>query len=157
FLENFRKRLYRSQNTFYNYYVLNRWFSVRIPLLGGLITGATALLLTLAVSESLLSVGTGGLLLIYSLSFCGYLSWAVLMFSDIESRMTSIERLKYYSHLPQEKNHSLVPVAGSNWPSKGEIIFEQVSVRYADHLPLVLRQLSFKIQPGEKVGLIGRT
>ena len=39
----------------------------------------------------------------------------------------------------------------------GAIQFDKVDVRYASHLPFVLRDLSFSIKPGEKVGVIGRT
>ncbi len=157
FFENFRKRLYYSQQIFYNHYILNRWFSVRISVLGGTVTGVATILLALAVQRNLVSPGMGGLLLIYALSFWTYLNWGIRVFSDIESRMTSMERLKFYSNLPAETGHSLEVPKIEEWPQKGEIIFENVSVRYAEHLPLVLKGVSFSIQHGERIGLIGRT
>ena len=157
FFENFKKRLYHSQQTFYNHYILNRWFSVRISVLGGVVTGVASILLALAVQRNLVTPGMGGLLLIYALSFWTYLNWGIRVFSDIESRMTSMERLKFYSNLPAEKGHSLEIPKIEDWPEKGEIVFENVSVRYADHLPLVLKGVSFSIRHGERIGLIGRT
>ena len=43
------------------------------------------------------------------------------------------------------------------WPEKGEIVMEDVSFRYSSDLPLVLKDLSLTIDPGEKVGVVGRT
>ena len=43
------------------------------------------------------------------------------------------------------------------WPSKGHIKFVNFSSRYREGLPLVLCDINIEIQPGEKVGLVGRT
>lgn len=43
------------------------------------------------------------------------------------------------------------------WPHEGEIIIEDLAIRYAPHLPLVLKGVSVMIKPGEKVGIVGRT
>lgn len=158
FLESFRKKLFKSQETFYNTYLLNRWFSVRIPLLGGSVAAATIVFLSVAVHNQHITAGTGGLLVIYSLSFWSFLNWGVRIFSDMESRMTSIERLKFYSNLTPEKGHALDQPARVNaWPSRGILSFENVSVRYAKHLPLVLKNVNFEVGHGERIGLIGRT
>jgi ABC-type oligopeptide transport system ATPase subunit len=44
-----------------------------------------------------------------------------------------------------------------SWPTEGAIEFENVQLRYRPELPLVLKGVSFKVRPGEKVGIIGRT
>ena len=44
-----------------------------------------------------------------------------------------------------------------DWPTAGAIEFEDVQLRYRPELPLVLKGISLKIRPGEKVGIIGRT
>lgn len=38
-----------------------------------------------------------------------------------------------------------------------QIEFKNVSFQYADNLPLVLKNISFKVKKGEKIGFIGRT
>ncbi len=40
-----------------------------------------------------------------------------------------------------------------NWPDKGGIEVDEVSFRYADDLPLVLKSLSFSVNPSQKVGV----
>ena len=41
----------------------------------------------------------------------------------------------------------------ANWPSTGEIIFHNVSIRYSDSADPVVRNLNLHIRPGEKVSL----
>lgn len=43
------------------------------------------------------------------------------------------------------------------WPSRGEIVFENISMRYRPTLEPAIENLTFKIQPGMKVGIVGRT
>jgi ATP-binding cassette subfamily C (CFTR/MRP) protein 1 len=44
-----------------------------------------------------------------------------------------------------------------SWPEKASMEFKNVSMRYREGLPLVIKNVSFKILPGEKVGIVGRT
>ena len=44
-----------------------------------------------------------------------------------------------------------------SWPSAGAIEFKNVYMSYRADLPPVLRNLSFKIFGGAKVGVVGRT
>ncbi|KAH7832364.1 putative Multidrug Resistance Associated Protein (MRP) [Monocercomonoides exilis] len=75
----------------------------------------------------------------------------------VESMMTSLERVQFYStKLPQETKRVEVEPEAS-WPSEGAVSFENVSFRYRPGLPLVLKNVSFKIRGGEKVGVCGRT
>lgn len=161
FLENFYRHLTHSQRMFYSHYMLNRWFSSRIPLVGGMISLCTALAIALSTYYGALSPGNAALLTVYSLSFWGYLNWGVRQFADIESRMTSIERLKYFARLPaeiDEAHHTFMEDSSlRHWPSRGEIEVNNLHVRYAEHLPMVLKGVSFKIKGGERIGIIGRT
>jgi ABC-type multidrug transport system fused ATPase/permease subunit len=75
----------------------------------------------------------------------------------VEARMTSVERAKFMTQLPQEKSRLIDAGEIQNWPSKGQIEFRDVQARYSEDLPLVLKGLKFKIEGGTRVGLIGRT
>jgi len=44
-----------------------------------------------------------------------------------------------------------------DWPRKGAIQFNNVDVRYREHLPLVLQNISLNIKSHEKIGIVGRT
>lgn len=67
------------------------------------------------------------------------------------------ERVLHYTKLPLEAPPTLSTDPRGIWPSEGGIIFDKVNLRYSLSGPLVLRDLSFDILPGEKVGVIGRT
>lgn len=43
------------------------------------------------------------------------------------------------------------------WPWRGEIVFEDVSLRYRANLPLALRGVSLRVPAGARVALVGRT
>jgi ABC-type multidrug transport system fused ATPase/permease subunit len=72
--------------------------------------------------------------------------------------MTSVERVKRFASLEPELEslrQEKSPVA--NWPTKGELVFQNVKARYGAHLPLILRGVSFEIKGGSRVGFVGRT
>merc|ERR1712183_50943 len=45
----------------------------------------------------------------------------------------------------------------SSWPDKGRVQFNDYSTRYREGLDLVVKNIKIDIQPGEKVGIVGRT
>lgn len=45
----------------------------------------------------------------------------------------------------------------SSWPRHPSIEFKDVTLRYRPELPQVLHALSFEIEPGQKIGIVGRT
>ncbi|WP_374033502.1 ABC transporter transmembrane domain-containing protein [Bdellovibrio bacteriovorus] len=159
FMQNFYAKLSHSNRMFYSHVMINRWFSSRIPLVGGLISMATAVGVSLSAYYGVMDAGTAGLVTLYSLSFWGFLNWGVRIFADIESRMTSIERLKFFSNLPGEVSvlKPLPEPLRPTWPEFGEISVEGLKVRYASHLPQVLKGITFKVEAGSRVGIIGRT
>ena len=44
-----------------------------------------------------------------------------------------------------------------NWPDHPNLEFKNLSIRYRKELPLILKDISFIINAGEKVGIVGRT
>ena len=76
----------------------------------------------------------------------------------LEQEMNSIERVKKYATLTQEADPVLPGDAALvQWPTAGAISFSDVELKYRPELPLVLKGLTFDVQAGEKVGIIGRT
>jgi len=158
-MEQFYNKLTYSAEMSRTHYMVNRWFSTRLPLIGAAISTSTGLLIVFSSYKGFIGAGTAGLVTLYALDFWRHLNWGVRIFSDLESRMTSVERLQFYCDLPAEKNyhgHDALEV-GDNWPLSGDLEFKNVYLRYADHLPFVLKNVSFKIKSGTRVGLIGRT
>lgn len=43
------------------------------------------------------------------------------------------------------------------WPIQGSINFRHVKLRYRANLPYALNNVSFEVEPAEKIGIVGRT
>ncbi len=159
FTNRYLKILSHYQSMFYGVILFNRWFSSRIPLLGGLISfGLVSTILVLA-RRGQISPGATGLALLYALRLWEHLNNAIRSFTMVESNLIGVERLQHFQQLDAEVDVVKLPAldAQESWPVQGEIQFDHVSARYADGLPLVLRSCHLKIPAGQKVGIIGRT
>ncbi len=157
-MNQFYEKLKLSTEMFYTNYMVNRWFSTKLPLIGAAISGSTCLLIVFSSQGQLISAGTAGLATLYAIDFWRHLNWGVRIFSELESRLTSVERLQFYSELPPEQDViGQLALISETWPENGDLEFKNVSLKYADHLPLVLKNVSFKIPSGSRVGLVGRT
>ena len=67
-----------------------------------------------------------------------------------------MERILEYLGVPQEApavvREKRPPAA---WPSNsGELVVEDLVVKYAPHLPAILKKLSFYVKPSEKIGIV---
>jgi len=47
--------------------------------------------------------------------------------------------------------------SSASWPKQGQVQFKDVYLRYRPTTELVLKKLTFTVQPGMKVGVVGRT
>lgn len=76
--------------------------------------------------------------------------------AQVELDFNSVERIVEYLEVPQEApaiiEKSRPP---AYWPSSdGGIVVEDLVVKYAKFLPDVLRNISFSINPREKIGIV---
>ena len=101
-----------------------------------------------------------GILLIYSIILQNDLIEFLIASSNFENTMIRMERslssTKIISEKPQEtlKDKSLIE---KKWPNKGKIQFKNFSVKYRPDTEIVLNNLNFEINPGEHLGIVGRT
>ena len=58
-------------------------------------------------------------------------------------------------HRQEEEDYTRT--APEFWPKDGRIEFRDVAMRYRAALPLVLDKCSFVVEPGQRVGVVGRT
>lgn len=73
-----------------------------------------------------------------------------------EINFNSVERIREYTLIEQEAKGGIQPPA--SWPSRTATIeVEKFTAAYAPHLPPALKEVSFSVQPGEKIGICGRT
>ncbi len=132
----------------------NRWLGIRLEFLGSGLICAVGIAASCGWSSSS-DMALSGLALAYASAMTSSMNWAIRSISMVENSLTSFERIERYSTTTSEPLHGKAAPLG--WPSRGEIRFQELSVRYRPHLPLALKQLTFTIPAGSRVGVIGRT
>ena len=155
----FRKSVNDALDTMDSAYFLTyanqRWLSIRLDVIGNLLVFVTGLLVV--TSRFSVNPSIGGLVLSYILTVVGMIQFSVRQLAEVENNMNSTERIHYYgTQIEQEPPLHLGEVRQS-WPEKGEIVFDNVQMRYRAGLPLVLRGLTMHVKPGERIGIVGRT
>uniref|UniRef100_A0A6B2KWS6 Uncharacterized protein n=1 Tax=Arcella intermedia TaxID=1963864 RepID=A0A6B2KWS6_9EUKA len=132
-----------------------RWLAVRLEFISTVVVTFSGLLGVL--SRGLLDEGRVGLSISYALMLSVNLSWFLRLVADLENALVSVERCVEYTRLPSEAPKVIEGTPPKNWPSAGEVIFEDVVLRYRPGLPTVLNKVSFRIKPTQKIGVVGRT
>ncbi|KEI41088.1 uncharacterized protein L969DRAFT_86336 [Mixia osmundae IAM 14324] len=149
----------RNQRAYFPSVSCNRWLAVRLEFIGSIIIFAAALLSVFGLVRSkTLDAGLVGLMMTYALSTTQALNWIVRSATEVETNIVSIERMQEYISLPPEAPEVISdnrPPA--DWPSKGAIEFVDYATRYRAGFDLILKDINFKIKPGERVGVCGRT
>lgn len=136
----------------------NRWLAVRLEFLGSIIILGAAGLSILTLKSGHLSAGIVGLSVSYALQITQSLNWIIRMSVEVETNIVSVERCLEYSTLTSEAP-DIIPDhrPPQDWPSNGEIKFNDYSTKYRPELDLVLRNINLDIKPQEKIGIVGRT
>ncbi|XP_059139698.1 multidrug resistance-associated protein 1-like isoform X2 [Physella acuta] len=132
-----------------------RWLRVRLEVLGSFIVLFAGLF---AIISSDIVGGMVGLSLTYALQITIAMNLMVQNFTDLETNSVSVERIVEYTEFaPEPEWTSKGKQPAADWPRDGEIKFENYSTRYRPQLDLVLKKVSFTVNSGEKVGIVGRT
>jgi len=136
------------------------WFSFRVNI-ASLLVIAPTITAAIIFSRNLGgSPGLMGLLIVYLLDISGLMTGFLNHYSTFESNLISFERCRAFTKVEVEKDaETKLPVTNysSSWPAKGEIELKNYYAKYRPNLPYVLKDVSFKIFGGEKVGVVERT
>ncbi len=157
------------------------FFSFQISALTSFLLLLTGLSSFYLLKFKLVSVGSIGVAFTFIMLSGGTVQTFFEWLSQLDEAFVGTERLDHYLHLPIEAGERLPSSAQfptPHWnqnspplcqPSKDfvatptsmssvpQIQFENVSFRYREDLPLVLKNISFDIKPTERIGIIGKT
>ncbi|XP_059609695.1 probable multidrug resistance-associated protein lethal(2)03659 [Phlebotomus argentipes] len=98
-----------------------------------------------------------GLAITQSLTLTGLLGWGIRQTAATSNALMSVERLLEYKQLEPEPEPVIPLKLTKFWPLCGEIIFDTVFLKYHKNSDPVLKGISFRVAPREKVGVVGRT
>ncbi|XP_070491925.1 probable multidrug resistance-associated protein lethal(2)03659 [Chironomus tepperi] len=103
-----------------------------------------------------LSGASVGLAITQSMALTMMLQWGIRQSAEVMNQMMAVERVLEYRELEPEQKE-VKKVADKNWPAEGKIEFKNVVYRYAKEIEPALKGITFTVNPGDKVGIVGRT
>ncbi|KAJ7109921.1 P-loop containing nucleoside triphosphate hydrolase protein [Mycena epipterygia] len=152
---NFYTKVDKFQSFDHVYWLVSGWLRWRYDCLGSVVVFATTIFaLWMGVTN-----GAAAIVIVQAGIFAEASRQLVRVAAQLELDFNSVERVIEYLDVPQEAP-SIIEKSRppAYWPSSsGNLVVEDLVVRYAPDLPPVLRNLSFTIDPSEKIGVVGRT
>ncbi|KAI1319284.1 hypothetical protein EDD11_004421 [Mortierella claussenii] len=156
FLSTNLVNLDNNNRTFFLMWSTNRWLHWRVDIAGASVAFITGVLVLQSWGQ--IESGWAALSLTYSLTFTGTIVWVIRIYAMNEMNLNSVERVVEYMDLEEEPP---AIIEGSrppaSWPHAGEIVIDHLTMRYAPDTPDVIKDVSFTVKAGEKVGVVGRT
>ncbi|KAG2149655.1 P-loop containing nucleoside triphosphate hydrolase protein [Suillus cothurnatus] len=153
--DRFYEKVDKFQSFDHVYWLVNGWLRWRYDCLGSVVVYLTTLF---ALSQGV-SNGSAAVVIVQAGVFAEASRQLVRVLAQLELDFNAVERVVEYLGVSQEapaiieKNR---PPA--YWPSSnGQLVVENLVVRYSPDLPDVLKNISFVVQPSEKIGVVGRT
>ncbi|XP_071113612.1 multidrug resistance-associated protein 1-like [Haliotis cracherodii] len=154
FVLKLEKRIDNFNRVSFYQLLSHRWMGIHLLVVGNVICSATSLLRNLTKrirSGALVGLGTA-----FSLDINSALGFMVITQSEMEVNLMSMDRVQQFINSPNEAalRKGQLPF---NWPDRGRLEFINYSLRYRQGRDLVLKNITFTVHGGEKIGVVGRT
>ena len=144
-----------SQRPFYLLWSVQRWLQLVLDLL----VAAVAVMLMILVSQlrGTIQGASVGIALLNVVLFSQHIKLVIQYWTMLETHIGAVARIKNFTTRTDRENSSRGEIElPPNWPNQGGMIFESVYASY-DSSRMVLKNLTMSVQPGEKIGVCGRT
>ncbi|CAD5125264.1 unnamed protein product [Dimorphilus gyrociliatus] len=158
FTDKFHAFQDRQSVAWFLYISSHRWLGRRLDTMIVIFISITAFV-TVAV-KGYLDAKLLGLSLTYCATLLFEMQYFIRQTGEVENLMVSVERILKFRCLEEEKidgDESPICEDCSFWPNCGNIKFDSVSLSYKQDNQPVLKNLTFEVKKGEKIGIIGRT
>lgn len=160
--DKYSKDLDRITSTQYHERLSSVWINFKLEIIVSVLVVLTPFLIAMVKTEGLTltsttSLAAYGTILTNIFVLGSSIPFLIFSFSEVTKGMSSVQRLIEYIEYKEHERDWEFPKAPINWPSKGEIEFKNLHIRYRPKLPLVLKGLDFRIGSHQKIGIVGRT
>ena len=152
-VEQMHRHVDRLSTARRHFWIFNRWLGLQMSFVGILFSTGTGIILL--SSESIIDTSLVGFSLTFSMGFSQAIFKAVNNFGILETYMDAAGGIIRYTELETEEQGG--NEVTEDWPSKGEVEVNRLEVAYSPDLPLVLKDVSFTIRAGQRIGIVGRT
>jgi ATP-binding cassette, subfamily C (CFTR/MRP), member 4 len=147
-------------SAFFAFMSTTRWLNFRLESITVALLALACFLAVLLNDQRWLNVNpsTLGLSLTLLLQMSGLLQWFTRQSSELINQMVAIERMLMYADLPSEAPLDLPEdEVLIQWPGQGRLDVCDLSVRHRTNLPPALSGLTFHVESGQRLGIVGRT
>ncbi|XP_072965650.1 ABC transporter C family member 8-like isoform X1 [Typha angustifolia] len=157
FIKNNLQLIDTDATLFFHTIAALEWVLLRVEVLQIFIIVTSSILLVF-VGKGVVTPGFLGLCLSYALTLSSAQVFATRFYSNLETYIISVERIKQFMHIPPEPAAVLTGRRPPpSWPSEGRIDLENLKVKYRPTAPFVLKGITCTFTAGKKVGVVGRT
>ncbi|KAI0484717.1 ABC transporter [Xylariaceae sp. FL0804] len=146
----------------------NRWVALKVDMVTTLVTVAAG---AIAVSKvGLVAAGIVGFSLSNAINLSQLIIVLVRSSNQLEVELQSFNRVQEYASVePEEKpdeyadanaysdDPEVSPTIPENWPRTGEVEFRNVTIKYDEDGPDILKNINLKFAAGERVAVVGRS
>ena len=161
FQNKFYKTLYEHLLVASYKFGVNNWYSLYLDICACVYL--MFIVIFACVYREWFTPGMIGLMLKYSFSFCEQMCGVFEEMSNIEKAMVNYERCDAYMKIIQEKydeqeNNVYIKQKETKYQMETpSITFDSYSMRYRPNTDLIFDNVSIKINPYEKIGIVGRS
>ncbi|KAG1834405.1 P-loop containing nucleoside triphosphate hydrolase protein [Suillus variegatus] len=142
--DKFYEKVDKFQSYDHVYWLVNGWLRWRYDCLGSVVVYLTTLF---ALSQGV-SNGSSAIVIVQAGIFAEASRQLVRVLAQLELDFNAVERVVEYLGKSRPPAY---------WPSSdGQLVVENLVVRYSPDLPDVLKNISFVVQPSEKIGVVCR-
>ncbi|KAJ0346519.1 hypothetical protein COL154_008012 [Colletotrichum chrysophilum] len=152
-----------SQKPVYLLYMVQRWLQ---PVLELIIATVAILVAAIAPKMSATLGGLLGVALIQLMSLSQELKMIVINYTNLETSLTAISRIKAFEKETPSESHPSGDIAvyetpRPGWPQEGSVSFDAATVSYVppgtENASFALRDFTLHITSGQKVAICGRS
>ncbi|KAF7853431.1 hypothetical protein EAF04_010722 [Stromatinia cepivora] len=152
-----QQRLDNSQQPIYLLYCIQRWLNFVLDLI---VAALAVLLITLATQLPMTTSGAAlGVAMLNVLGFSQSLAQFIYFYTDLETSLQAVARVKDYVETiePEDPSSLTLTSPPRDWPAQGSIDIRGITASYTKESDPVIKDVSILVQPGQKIGICGRT